>query len=253
MKCKRCRVQVPDDVDTCPNCGQDLTSLRQLLKNFFEEDLNRPGDSSIHPPSPEDIQSLKKIDDPRFLREMRGIQDSTPPEHDGGFSLAEALSEEETDKELEQPTSLEGAQRGGFWIRYLAFTLDHLILLLTLAIFVVLGFLAVEFGRGEIRGIPSLQQAGFILFPLIPLALVLGLSYFTYFHGAWGQTIGKMIVGLKVVQVDGQPLTFSRSLVRAIAYFFSALPVFLGFFWVGFTAHKRSWHDAIAGTIVVRD
>jgi uncharacterized RDD family membrane protein YckC len=31
------------------------------------------------------------------------------------------------------------------------------------------------------------------------------------------------------------------------------MPFFLGFFWVGFTPRKRSWHDAIAGTMVVRE
>jgi len=253
MKCKRCLAQVPDDVDACPNCGQDLTSLRQLLKNFFEGDLSQPEDQGPQPSKPEDAPASPKKDGQKFLKDLRLTSVFDRAEYGQGFSLEGALSAEKTRGEKDQPSPWEGARRGGFWLRLVAFAIDHLILLLTLTIFVALGFLALEMGMGESRGISSLKQAGLILSPLLPLIVVLPLAYFSFFHGAWGQTIGKMIVGLRVVQADGQPLTFSRALVRALAYSISAVPVFLGFLWVGFTSNKRSWHDAISGTIVVRD
>ncbi|MDH5638583.1 MAG: RDD family protein [Nitrospinota bacterium] len=44
--------------------------------------------------------------------------------------------------------------------------------------------------------------------------LAIGMLYFTYFHGKWGQTIGKMIIGLKVVELDGLPITLKKATYR---------------------------------------
>ncbi|MDH5756737.1 MAG: RDD family protein [Nitrospinota bacterium] len=41
-----------------------------------------------------------------------------------------------------------------------------------------------------------------------------GLVYFTYFHGRWGQTLGKMATGLKVVEFDGSPISYRKAAVR---------------------------------------
>jgi uncharacterized RDD family membrane protein YckC len=67
-----------------------------------------------------------------------------------------------------------------------------------------------------------------------------------------GATLGDMILGIKIVREDGSPLDVSTALVRMFASFFSALVLFLGFFWAGWSRRKQSWHDRIAGTIVIR-
>jgi uncharacterized RDD family membrane protein YckC len=76
-----------------------------------------------------------------------------------------------------------------------------------------------------------------------------------YFSGLWawkGTTIGGIVLNLQVVRQDGQPLTFLTALVRILAAIFSALILFLGFFWIGWDRSKQAWHDKIAGTVVVR-
>jgi uncharacterized RDD family membrane protein YckC len=55
-----------------------------------------------------------------------------------------------------------------------------------------------------------------------------------------------------VVRTDGQTVSFVVALVRALAGVFSALMLFLGFFWIGWDSEKQGWHDKIAGTVVVR-
>jgi uncharacterized RDD family membrane protein YckC len=40
-------------------------------------------------------------------------------------------------------------------------------------------------------------------------------------------------------------------IVRFLAYFVSALPLYLGFLWAGVDRRKQGWHDKIARTIVV--
>jgi uncharacterized RDD family membrane protein YckC len=67
-----------------------------------------------------------------------------------------------------------------------------------------------------------------------------------------GTTIGGIILGLKVVRLDDRPMDWTTAVVRALACFLSLVVVFLGFIWVAFDPEKQSWHDKIAGTIVVR-
>jgi len=252
MKCKRCLAQVPDEVDICPNCGQDLTSLRQLLKNFYGEEPSQSTDLGLTPSKPEGTFPPRKKESP-LGKDPRAFLDSDQTGHDQQFSMGDALSAEEPTAEEEEAVIWEGPRRGGFWLRFMAFVVDHLILLLTLAIFTVVGFLAAGIGSGGARESSFYQQARIVLPILLPLAIVLFITYFAFFHGAWGQTIGKMIFGLRVVKTDGQTLSFARALVRTIVYPLSAIPFFLGFFWVGFTSSKRSWHDLIAGTMVIRE
>lgn len=252
MKCKRCLAQVPDDVDACPNCGQDLTALRQLLKNFYTEEPSLPDDSGSTPSRSGEPPPFAKKEGP-LTKEPRIVFDAQEAKYDPRISLTDELSTAEPTEEEEPALIWDGPRKGGFWLRSMAFAIDHLILLFTLVIFTVVGFLAAEIGGGGARDFFLYQQARIVLPILLPLAIILFITYFTFFHGSWGQTIGKMICGLRVVTIDGQPLSFPRALLRTIVYALSAIPFFLGFIWVGFSSSKRSWHDLIAGTMVIRE
>jgi len=252
MKCKRCLTQVRDDVDICPNCGQDLTSLRQLLKNFYAEEQNQSGDQSLEPSRPESEPPPGRKEGPQKI-EPRVILDAGQAASGPDLGLSGGIASQELLEEEGEGVIWERPLKGAFWLRSMAFAVDLLVLVFILAIFAAVGFLAAEMGtRGE-REMFLYQQIRIVLPIFLPLATILVLTYFTFFHGAWGQTIGKMIFRLRVLKADGQPLTFSRALARTFAYILSAIPFFLGFFWVGFTSKKRSWHDAIAGTMVVRE
>jgi uncharacterized RDD family membrane protein YckC len=81
------------------------------------------------------------------------------------------------------------------------------------------------------------------------------IAAFAYFAGmiAWrGTTAGGIVLNLKVVRLDGGPLTFPVALVRALAAWLSAIVLFLGFFWIAWDPEKQAWHDKIAGTVVIR-
>jgi uncharacterized RDD family membrane protein YckC len=92
----------------------------------------------------------------------------------------------------------------------------------------------------------------------IPMGLLGGfapLLLIAYFVGMWtwkGTSIGKICLGLKIVRIDGTPIDFAVALVRSLASCFSFAVFLLGFFWAGWDKEKQSWHDKIAGTIVVQ-
>jgi uncharacterized RDD family membrane protein YckC len=116
-------------------------------------------------------------------------------------------------------------QRAGFWKRTFAAFLDWVLLLIP----VILSNLVV----------PG-------IFPLILIA---------YFVGMWtwkGTSVGKICLGLKIVRTDGTPIDFAVALVRSLAACFSFVVFFMGFFWAGWDREKQSWHDKIAGTVVVQ-
>jgi uncharacterized RDD family membrane protein YckC len=253
MKCKRCRNQVPDDADVCPHCGEDLSSLRQLLRNFYEEEAARSELSGDPPRLTVDLLKETEEENPKDSDLPRVILNRDDPEGAGRFSVQGALETAEMNEELPETGSWDRALRGGFWQRYMAFAIDSLILFFVIVIFILLGFVAVEWGSAGGRALPFLRQVRIILPIFLPLGFVLAISYFTIFHGAGGQTIGKMILGLRVVQTDGRPLSFFRALGRALLYAVSAFPFFLGFYWAGLTSKKLAWHDRIAGTMVVRE
>jgi len=87
----------------------------------------------------------------------------------------------------------------------------------------------------------------------VGLSTVLFLLYFTLFTGEGGQTLGKMVLGIRVQRVNGSPVGYGRALVRTLGYIVSFFfSTFLGFLWVLWDKKKQAWHDKIAGTEVVK-
>jgi uncharacterized RDD family membrane protein YckC len=85
-----------------------------------------------------------------------------------------------------------------------------------------------------------------------PLFCLVAIAYFSALWAWKGTTVGGIVLNLQVVRLDGQPMTFLTGFVRSLAAVFSALVLFLGFFWIGWDSGKQGWHDKIAGTVVVR-
>jgi uncharacterized RDD family membrane protein YckC len=67
-----------------------------------------------------------------------------------------------------------------------------------------------------------------------------------------GTTIGGIVCNLQVARLDGRPLDWATSIVRALGCLLSMIAAGLGFFWIAFDPEKQAWHDKIAGTVVVR-
>ena len=86
----------------------------------------------------------------------------------------------------------------------------------------------------------------------LPFTMIIGLAYVSAMWTWKGTTIGGIVLGLKVVRMDGQPVTFAVALVRGLAAAFSAIVLFLGFIWIAWDPDKQGWHDRIAGTYVLK-
>ena len=140
-----------------------------------------------------------------------------------GSSLAPAV-------ELPVPSAKPAAavEYMGFWIRVAAAIIDYLV----------------------ISAISSL----FSLIPQVgafPFFVVFWL-YYWLFTGLKGQTLGKMALGIKVVNAAGSVPGLGRAALREIpGKIVSTIAVCLGFLWVIWDGQKQGWHDKIASTHVV--
>jgi uncharacterized RDD family membrane protein YckC len=74
--------------------------------------------------------------------------------------------------------------------------------------------------------------------------------------GAWGQTLGKMAVGITVVRsADAERVSYLRSLGRAASTWLLGLlffPILLAYLWPLWDGRNQTLYDKMAGTIVVR-
>lgn len=103
----------------------------------------------------------------------------------------------------------------------------------------------------------GLSTAEWQSLPLVPFAaflLLLSGGYFVLFTAAAGQTIGKMLAGIRVVCADDRGrgrVSFGTAVMRAVACLGSVLAVGAGFVPVLASADRRAFHDRVADTRVV--
>lgn len=85
------------------------------------------------------------------------------------------------------------------------------------------------------------------------VGLVVGIAYFVYLEGsASGQTVGKRALGIRVLDLrTSGRIDYTKAFIRYIGRYVSAIPCLLGFFWMLWDTEKQTWHDKIAGTVVV--
>ena len=92
----------------------------------------------------------------------------------------------------------------------------------------------------------ELYSAGWII------AVLLGLTNFVLLPMIAGQTIGKMLTGLRIVGSDGTPAAATRIVLRQTAgYLLTAGSLGLGFLLSIFSRKGRALHDYLAGTVVI--
>ena len=124
--------------------------------------------------------------------------------------------------------------------RGLALAIDYIILFAACSgLYGILGI--TKLGDDSVRTLGS----------LLSFALIV-LYFATLESGELQATIGKLVMGLKVTDLEGARLSFLRGLARFFAKLLSLVPFVVGFVMAGFTERNQALHDLLAGTQVVR-
>jgi len=131
-------------------------------------------------------------------------------------------------------------QYASIGVRIIAFILDLII---------VFTFLLVLDMTGKIFNIFINHDA---LQVIISVALIWLLYNGIFESSKYQATIGKMILRIKVVDIQGRRLHFLKALLREIFTIFSILPLGFGVWAIEGNSVKQGWHDKLSDCYVIK-
>jgi uncharacterized RDD family membrane protein YckC len=160
---------------------------------------------------------------------------------------------------IQTPESIElDFALGGVGSRVLAWIIDQVILLLSWTLISLLLLYLYENLLGpalEANFPAAMNRVGqwiAAIYGLFTFALFNG--YFIIFETAWqGQTPGKRIAEIRVVQDNGQPIRLPQAALRSLMNIVDLTVFFIGLILVIFSRSEKRLGDLIAGTLVIQD
>ncbi|WP_353893913.1 RDD family protein [Proteinivorax hydrogeniformans] len=152
--------------------------------------------------------------------------------------------------QIKQKNTQASVQHGGFFRRLAALIIDIITievsgLVIGFPIGFIIGLIMIAMGYLEHEIVAFAESVGLLL------SLVISWLYFTIMESSKQQaTLGKMALGLKVVDIDSNRISFARANGRYFAKIISAVTLFIGFIMAAFTKNKQAMHDRITDTYV---
>lgn len=133
----------------------------------------------------------------------------------------------------------------GFWIRFWAYLIDIIIVGAISGLLVKPIFRVVDY---------PIKDPIFLLYsPYKLILLALFLAYFLLMTKFFSQTVGKMIVGIRVVKKSGEPLGWGTLLFREVVGRYISKTLLIPYLLVIFMPRKEALHDLFADTEVVHE
>ena len=226
MQCQNCERPIEPTDERCPHCGAMPLHRRVYLGSRREEFALTAEEESF-----EIGEGPETADWP----------DSSEPK---------VRTHPQIDEEISAPVV--EVRWGGFFRRACAFMVDLIIVLALVLVMVLLTYIGYKVGLSAHGRAVTWENLRPLLVFLILAGIGLATLYFVLFHGMNGKTIGKWLLGLRVVGAERGAITYRRAFLRWLGTVGFA-PLVLGFLWVLWSREKRAWHDYLAGTWVIRD
>ncbi|MGA8144850.1 MAG: RDD family protein [Candidatus Acidiferrales bacterium] len=214
MYCSKCGTQLADDAAFCPTCGRPI------------QPSARPS-----PPAPTPVSPAPPAHTPSYTPPV--------PQQPAPYGWQ---------------TARPHIAYAGFWLRFVAYIIDSLILGAVVGVGIFLPFLG-----GTLRtfgGDNPWQLYTSMARPLVAirlLGLMAGWIYYALMESSgWQATLGKKVLGLKVTDLAGNRISFARASGRFFGKILSGMLLLVGFMMAGFTERKQALHDILAGCLVLR-
>ena len=144
----------------------------------------------------------------------------------------------------------------GFWKRFVAGLIDLFIMLILMTI--VEGIIIYIYTGEAVLGKRALEELYFLhkLYFLHILNNLIGTLVSWIYHATFESsskqaTPGKMVLGIKVTDLEGRPVGFGKATGRYFGKIISMIILGIGFIMVAFTRKKQGLHDIMAGCLVV--
>ncbi len=133
----------------------------------------------------------------------------------------------------------------GFWMRFFAVLIDSVLIFIAQMIVLVPLLIIVRITSGSV----GLESATTLLGWMVGAPI--NWLYEALMTSSVKQaTVGKLALGLRVTDLNGQRLTFGRATGRHFAKYLSSLTLFVGYLIQPFTQRRQALHDIVAGTLV---
>lgn len=137
-------------------------------------------------------------------------------------------------------------QYAGFWVRFVAYIIDNILLFLLGSLFFLIFYWYHE-------PLDHLDSGAPVLIPLELVWLVFSSALIIALWIYKCATPGKMLFGARIVDADtGGPASAGKYIARYLSYIISFVFLGLGFLWIAFDKRKQGWHDKLAGTVVIK-
>ncbi|MBA4537954.1 RDD family protein [Bacillus aquiflavi] len=131
----------------------------------------------------------------------------------------------------------------GFWMRFWAYVVDLIVISSINGILVKPVFRMLDLPLVENKVFAPLTIATAIVFYL----------YFVLMTKYFGQTLGKIIFGLKVINLNGDQLSWGTILFRELVGRFISETVLISYLIIGFLPKKQGLHDLFSDTTVIQE
>jgi uncharacterized RDD family membrane protein YckC len=113
---------------------------------------------------------------------------------------------------------------------------------------------AVIGGIGAAGGLSGNRLPGVFILAFASMGLDMGVraAYFIYFIGKDGQTPGKKLCKIRVVNADGTQVSYAKAAGRFFGYMLSWIILGIGFLMAAWDDETRALHDRLCDTRVIK-
>jgi uncharacterized RDD family membrane protein YckC len=153
----------------------------------------------------------------------------------------------------------------GFWLRFLAYIIDSFVISIAGFIIFVPVILGVISFAVNLEGIDhpkelltdgNLQRVGGIIGLLLLAVLFSFVGQWLYYalmeSSKYGGTLGKLALGIRVTDMEGNRVSFARATGRYFSRIITNMTMLIGYIIAGFTEKKQALHDLIASCLVIQ-
>lgn len=279
LPCPRCAFANALGAETCVECGTPLAETPERVHPG--ETLRDPDDLTL-PPSPLLRAVLRGAPDAYAKAERSHDAPAAAPSPEPAAPAPNAAPAPEPAAERPNPTITKAnvahlspsadqaallrdlAERlharraepvvryAGFFVRVVAFLIDGVLLGAFGLPLAAAGYWGIRAGLMVLGHDTPIEPDETLVTLLMVAWFAMATAYFTILHHAYGQTIGKSLLGIGVRTLHMHEVGYGRALLRTLAYALSSSFFGFGFLLVALTPRKRGWHDFLAGTCVVR-
>lgn len=157
------------------------------------------------------------------------------------YDEALGLYVDPNDEPKRKPKAKNAYEAASFGQRAGAYIIDYIIITVAQVFFIGgMSFIFSDSDVGALLGYLPLAMASFGLWIYMPKVNN-------------GQTIGKSLIGIRIINKDGSPLSWGTLMLRNwVGYWLSGAILYIGFLWPLWDDEDRALHDMIATTYVVK-